>query len=662
MSDERLKIAVFIDFDNIEIGVKTTLTQHFDVGIVLEALKERGEIVTKVAYGDWTRAGDYGRAMSQHAIHMVQRNLTPGGDKNGADINLALDALEMAFTHNHINTFVIVGGDSDFISLVEKLKQYDRKVFVVGGRAFTSVVMQKNCSEFIAYENLISRGGRSVARVKPAADLTQVLPLVRRAIKLLADREVLPQLGLLKSTLLQLDSAFSEREYGASSFRDFVQKLANAGFVTLKGSDRSFHVELKESADREGATVEHERGTHGGRHDGNGRGRDEAHGRGREERHREERHRDERHRDDRSQGDAHGRPRDEAHAREADEPAEQPGEGESLSAGESLRRMQHEGYEIIRRAFTRPDYHPRWPMYVRQVKQVLKATDEPFDERRFGFGGIIEALRYAQREGLFRVERDRMGVVRVFAGDQLLKPAAGRPDVEALAAASLDGGTLAIGGHPELPLGEPSVAALAAPSGAAAPRHVEAMAEESAEAAVDDDEFDGKFVDEALGTPADADVLEGSQPIPVENEVAHQEATAGGTKKARRGSRGGRGRGKARDAARTPEGERTAGTGTVEAAATAGAPATTGAAGDPPAEGTPTPEAPAAPESGTSAAGRRATAGRKRTGTGAGSGSGGARKSTRKATAAGGGGEAARPARGRRAGTSRRKPAADPAE
>src|SRR5688500_19812770 len=78
---------------------------------------------------------------------MVQRNLTPGGDKNGADINLALDALEMAFTHPHINAFVIVGGDSDFISLLEKLKQYDKKVFVVGGRQFTSNIMQKNCHE-----------------------------------------------------------------------------------------------------------------------------------------------------------------------------------------------------------------------------------------------------------------------------------------------------------------------------------------------------------------------------------------------------------------------------------------------------------------------------------------------------------------------------------
>ena len=114
--------------------------------------------------------------MTQHAIQMVQRDLTPGGDKNGADINLALDALEMAFTRNHINAFVIVGGDSDFMALVEKLKQYDKKVLVVGGRAFTSTILQKNCHEFIAYENLIaapqvSSGVRRSAQELPAQAL-----------------------------------------------------------------------------------------------------------------------------------------------------------------------------------------------------------------------------------------------------------------------------------------------------------------------------------------------------------------------------------------------------------------------------------------------------------------------------------------------------------
>src|SRR5436190_18718627 len=254
MPETRLKLAVFIDFDNIEIGVKNTLNAQFDIGIVLEALKERGDVVSKTAYGDWTRAGDYSRSLTQHATKLVQRNLTPGGDKNGADINLALDALEMAFTHTHISGYVIVGGDSDFISLVEKLKQYDKQIFVVGGRSFTSQVMQRNCHEFIAYENLIGgrgRGDRGGARgpagpVGSQAPIEQVMPLMRRALKMLSDREVTPQLGLLKSTLLQLDSTFSERTYGVSSFRDFAEKLAAAGFVSLRESGRNILVELKE--------------------------------------------------------------------------------------------------------------------------------------------------------------------------------------------------------------------------------------------------------------------------------------------------------------------------------------------------------------------------------------------------------------------------------
>src|SRR5215216_5781727 len=251
------RIAVFIDFDNVEIGVKSTVGGQFDIGLVLEAIKERGEIVTKIAYSDWKRAGDYSRILTQHAIRMVQRSFTPGGDKNGADITMALDALEMAFTHDHINAFVIVGGDSDFISLVEKLKQYGRKVIVVGGRQFTSVTMQRNCHEFIAYENLVgSRGGRPAERggraTTATSDIAKALPIVKRALKVLSDREVTPQLGLLKSTLLQLDSTFSEREYGASSFRDFMEKVAEAGAVTLKQAGRSMLVESREDGMTDG--------------------------------------------------------------------------------------------------------------------------------------------------------------------------------------------------------------------------------------------------------------------------------------------------------------------------------------------------------------------------------------------------------------------------
>jgi uncharacterized LabA/DUF88 family protein len=368
---ERVNIAVFIDFDNIEIGVKTTLGEHFDIGTILEAIKERGEVVTKIAYADWTRAGEYSRALTQHAIRLVQRNLTPGGDKNGADINLALDALEMAFTHPHINAYVIVGGDSDFLSLVEKLKQYDKKVFVVGGRAFTSVILQRNCHEFIAYENLVrkpaARGGRPVGPAA-ASPITQAFPIVRRALKILSDREVSPQTGLLKSTLLQLDSTFSERSFGASSFLDFAEKLSQAGLVHLKHSGRSVMVELN-----------------AGFEDGDGAAPPAPE----------------------QKGDAAA-----ASAAEGEQPA-----GDRAPADVAAPLPQIGDAAAGVRAATDilvSAVSARWPMYLRNVKQILRAAG--FDERRYGLGGLIDLLRACQRDGLVRLERDRRGGLRVFQG------------------------------------------------------------------------------------------------------------------------------------------------------------------------------------------------------------------------------------------------------
>ena len=374
------RIAVFIDFDNVEIGVKSTIGGQFDIGLVLEAIKERGEIVTKIAYSDWKRAGDYSRLLTQHAIRMVQRNLTPGGDKNGADITMALDALEMAFTHDHINAFVIVGGDSDFISLVEKLKQYGRKVIVVGGRQFTSATMQRNCHEFIAYENLVgSRGGRTSERGgRPSAaagsDIAKALPLVKRALKVLSEREVAPQLGLLKSTLLQLDSTFSEREYGASSFRDFMEKVAQTGAVSLKQAGRSMLVESRDGA--ADVVVQAEPAER------------------------------------RAEAAARVTEPDVPHADTDDEEVIPP----------SPMSMQ-DGIRAVQQAFSQAATPLRWPMYVRQAKQYLRGAIEGFDERKYGFASVVDLMRAAGKEGVLRIERDRQGAVRIFPGANL----GGRP-------------------------------------------------------------------------------------------------------------------------------------------------------------------------------------------------------------------------------------------
>src|SRR6202041_1032347 len=176
--EDKLKLAVFIDFDNIEIGVKSTLHREFDVAAVLDALKERGEIVTCVAYANWGRQESATRALTEHAVQMVQRDPSPRGDKNGADINLALDALEMAFTHDHINAFAIVSGDSDFMALLNKLKQYDKTVFVVGGKAFTSTILQKNCHEFISYESMLDDNRSSRSQREQPQMQTQAQPQI----------------------------------------------------------------------------------------------------------------------------------------------------------------------------------------------------------------------------------------------------------------------------------------------------------------------------------------------------------------------------------------------------------------------------------------------------------------------------------------------------
>ncbi|MFN9431100.1 MAG: NYN domain-containing protein [Acidobacteriota bacterium] len=374
---DKMNIAVFVDYDNIEIGLKTTLRREFDVSLCLDALKERGDIVAKFAYANWGRQEGAARQMAENAVQMVQRLPSPRGDKNGGDINLALDALEMAFTHTHVNAFAIISGDSDFIPLVNKLKEYGKTVFVVGGKAFTSNILQSNCHEFVAYENLlmdraarldgaeggpqlerlkqelteaISRsdqgggrwdrgdrdrgdrdrgdrdrggdrverillpgeklsGGGSVASATPplssssgserissersgsersgresrwerrdrrreerrdrgereprperqeraaanneprvVQDISAALPLVDRSLQTLERRGVQAQLGLLKSTMMQLDPTFHERGFGASSFSDFIDKLKKAELIEVEGTGGKLTIQRKGGA------------------------------------------------------------------------------------------------------------------------------------------------------------------------------------------------------------------------------------------------------------------------------------------------------------------------------------------------------------------------------------------------------------------------------
>ena len=389
MIDQRLKIAVFIDFDNIEIGVKTTLHTQFDIAAILDGIKERGEVVTKVAYGDWKRAGDYGRLMSQHAIRMVQRNLTPGGDKNGADINLALDALEMAFTHDHINAFVIVGGDSDFITLVEKLKQYDKKVFVVGGRQFTSQVMQKNCHEFIAYENLVQpQAGR--ARPGPAARTAAAPGCAGRRRQGHSAGEARAQ-GAGRSR--GLAAARPAQEHAAAARLDVLRTRLRRQHVPR------FHRESREDRAGHAAAL-------GPQHDGGlrrNRGGGRAAAGQSPDRIRRLRRVPQACLDRRSRPRPLQRPAPPAPAAPAARDAEQ------------IQQI----VDYTRDLFGRAAQPPRWPMYVRQFKQFFARWIRISTSASGGSRTIMEFLRVLQREGSCRLERDRRGQIRVFPGSGL---------------------------------------------------------------------------------------------------------------------------------------------------------------------------------------------------------------------------------------------------
>ena len=389
-----MNIAVFIDFDNIEIGVKNTLGQQFDVGTVLEAIKERGEIVSKIAYADWTRAGDYSRHLTQHAVRLVQRNLTPGGDKNGADINMALDALEMAFTHQHINAYVIVGGDSDFLSLVEKLKQYDKKVFIVGGRAFTSMILQKNCHEFIAYENL---HGVRTAPPRGHADVAAAAGVAGRSADRagVSDREARAQDPGRPRSVAADGSA---QEHAAAARLDVLGTQLRLVVVPR------FRREALAGGPRAAEDIGPQRD--GGAQSGFRRGRTRC--------------------DETADlkvgtttdtdvvqafrpADAGFRP---ASQRAADAPAQTPAPAPQATASNA------DGVQLVGDAL-RAATSARWPMYIRNVKQMLRAADSSFDERRYGFGGLMDLLRACQRDGLMRLERDRRGGLRVFPGASL---------------------------------------------------------------------------------------------------------------------------------------------------------------------------------------------------------------------------------------------------
>src|SRR3982751_1120486 len=162
-------MALFCDFENIAIGVRDANYAQFDIGLVLERLLLKGSIVVKKAYCDWDRYKEFKGTMHEANFELIEIPHVRQSGKNSADIRLVVDALDLCYTKSHVNTFVIISGDSDFSPLVSKLRENSKQVIGVGVKDSTSDLLTANCDEFIFYDDLVREGQRSGRRAQAPA-------------------------------------------------------------------------------------------------------------------------------------------------------------------------------------------------------------------------------------------------------------------------------------------------------------------------------------------------------------------------------------------------------------------------------------------------------------------------------------------------------------
>ncbi len=239
---EEPQVAIFIDFENVAISAED-LYGKCDLGLIMAVAERWGRIVIRRAYCDWTGFDQYQQDLIEHAIELTQLfRYSSRHRKNAADIQMVVDALETAFTHSEIETFVLVTGDSDFSAVARKLRAYGKTVVGVGLRQSTSEVLVKACDHFVLYDTLIEDTRTSVYRLEKA-----------RQLLLDVMRVMLPQVegnavngSQLKMMMLKMDPTFNEADLGYPQFRSFVE--AQSDLVRVEVRDQILWVSLKSSA------------------------------------------------------------------------------------------------------------------------------------------------------------------------------------------------------------------------------------------------------------------------------------------------------------------------------------------------------------------------------------------------------------------------------
>ena len=253
MSDEPL-IAVFIDFENLAIGVRHMRAGKFQIQLILKRLLEKGRIVFKRAYCDW---GDYQDAMKEfHAqgVEMIDIPQTKVSGKNSADIRMVVDALDLCYSKNHIDVFALISGDSDFSPLVSKLKENNKRVIGCGIKASTSDLLIANCDEFIYYDDLIRTAEKTTATRKKTGGKGKNDEAFDRVVEVLhsIEQDYDPLWGsALKQAIGRVYPGFNEGYYGYRSFSDLLVDLESKGLIELEYDESrgNYKVRVKKTDD-----------------------------------------------------------------------------------------------------------------------------------------------------------------------------------------------------------------------------------------------------------------------------------------------------------------------------------------------------------------------------------------------------------------------------
>jgi len=239
---DEAKIALFIDFDNIALGVREARYKSFEISKVLERILEKGKIVFRKAYADWDTFGKYKRPFHEAGIELVDIPRKRYSGKNSADIRMVVDAMDLCYAKDHINMFCVVSGDSDFSPLVSKLKENDKYVIGVGVKNSSSDLLVDNCDEFVYYEDIVrkratpKKGSLSKLPKKQQEVFDRVLNAVQALLR--QDKEVIWG-SMVKQTIKRKHPEFNEEYYGYNSFSRLLEDAKKSKVLNLEKDPRS---------------------------------------------------------------------------------------------------------------------------------------------------------------------------------------------------------------------------------------------------------------------------------------------------------------------------------------------------------------------------------------------------------------------------------------